>query len=113
MPELESVSVTADVAFDEGGGNAVLLKLQGASYELNVWISIEEVPNLRELSTWENGSTQIGRSAGAPCFWSNDDKRFSVLVGQDNQTWDFAVWFSIDAFRKIVEEAERISQAAV
>ena len=111
MEDSSLVSVSADLSYDDNHAKCVLIKIQADSYELNIWVPDLDIPKLRNLPKWEPGSEQIGSSAGRPAFWSLDDGRISVLIGQDDQTWDFGVSFDTATHREIVEEAERVAQS--
>ena len=112
MENSNLVSISADLAYDDSGNQCVLVKIQTDGYELNVWIPISDIPKLRNLPKWESGSKRIGSSAGAGSFWSLDDDTLSILIGQDNQVWDFGVSLNATSLRQIIEEAERASQSA-
>ena len=107
-----SVSVSADPAFDELGNSAVLIKIQSSEFELNIFVQTVEVPLLRSLPKWEAGSKRIGSSAGSPSFWSIDGENLSILVGPDNQSWDFGVSLGAAILEQIIQEVERASQSA-
>jgi hypothetical protein len=95
--------VTVEV-FDDGG---CLIKLSATDWELNISVPAVEVPILRRVqsSPWLPGSVRIGTSAGSPTFWSAEaDGRVSVLVGHDDQTWDFGVSFPIAVLHEVQRE---------
>lgn len=85
-----SVSVTA-----ERKGKAVfyLLTLQTEVFEVNIHIPAEEAHELGLVagSPWEDGSMQIGESAGVPVFWSTDDGMVAILIGDSDENWDIAL----------------------
>jgi hypothetical protein len=79
------------------------LKLRGRDWEINIHMTAEEFQALSNLchANWETrGSVKAGYSANSPVFWSyhDDEKLVSILVGQDDETWDFAVTISIVEF---------------
>jgi len=69
------------------------VKLQSEVFEVNIQIPVEEVEELKLVSssTWEEGSMQIGESAGAPVFWSTEDGVVALLIGEDDENWDIAL----------------------
>jgi hypothetical protein len=97
--------VTVEV-FDDGG---CLIKLAAPDWELNVTVPAAEVAALRRVpsSPWLPGSIRAGVSAGSPAFWSAEaEGRVSVLVGPDDQTWDFGVSFPMAALAEVLREIE-------
>lgn len=72
------------------------LKIQVAGCEMNVWFAPGEIEKLRGLGTasWdERRAIRAGVAAGAPVFWSSDHDEVTVLVGEDDETWDIAMSF--------------------
>ncbi len=104
--DIREISVTADDVFSHGGQSEIGIKLQGFEFELNVSIPREHIARLRELPRWESGALPIGTVSGVTAFWSCDDHRVSVLVGPDDQCWEFGVWFDESTLARILEDAE-------
>ena len=74
------------------------IKIQTSNFELNVWVSQQEILLLQQVKNarWEErGSLQIGVSAGSPAFWACKEGQLSVLVGSDDECWDFGVTIPI------------------
>ena len=69
------------------------VKLQTEVFEINIRIPAGEVEELKLVpsSTWDEGSMQIGESAGAPVFWSTEDGVVALLIGEDDENWDIAL----------------------
>ncbi len=112
MPEEDcGFDTSAESAYLQDGSPAIALKIQGPRYELNVLLSIAELPLLREvLSTrWDSGALRIGSSAGAAAFWawSCEAGEVWVGVGHDDETWDFGVLFPKSDFLALIAEIER------
>jgi hypothetical protein len=98
-------SVTVEV-FDDG---VCLIKFAAPDWELNVSVPASEVAVLRRVpsSPWLPGAVRAGVSAGSPAFWSAEaDGRVSVLVGHDDQTWDFGVSFPMAALDEVLRAVE-------
>ena len=107
MPELTTEwCVTVDSAYPEDGLRVVAIKIQDQGYELNVLIPPAEVPLLEKVarSEWLSGTVKIGTSAGCPTYWSCDSGVVSVLVGSDDECWDFGVWFEQARFEQILKD---------
>jgi len=69
------------------------VKLQTEVFEINIRIPAAEVDELKLVpsSSWDEGSMQIGESAGAPVFWSTEDGVVALLIGEDDENWDIAL----------------------
>lgn len=81
------------------------LKIQSEFWELNVQLNIEEFKKLKEITSysWESGSFRAGVSANSPVFWSCDENLISILVGEDDELWDFGVFIPQRDFLKSLE----------
>jgi hypothetical protein len=95
-PLLLDASVTAERGTGPDGSELYFVKLQTAAFELNVSVMPRDIPQFDRVRTarWIDGAVRIGEAAGAPVFWcvnDEDDAAISVLVGNDDQTWDIAV----------------------
>ena len=77
----------------EGKDLGIALKISGAQYELNVFFQFAEITALESVpnASWHHGALNIGSCAGHRVWWSCDDSVVSVLVGRDDQTWDFGI----------------------
>lgn len=98
------VSVTVE-AERKGKELSYLLKLQAEVFEVNIRIPAAEVEELRLVasSRWEDGSMQIGESAGAPVFWSTEDGVVAILIGEDDENWDIALSVPVAVMDSIIE----------
>jgi hypothetical protein len=96
-----SVTVTK-----EGKGKAASyqIKLGADVFEVNVRVPADDVHELKLVasSTWEEGSMQIGESAGAPVFWSCDDGMVAILIGEDDEMWDVALSVPVEVMEQII-----------
>ena len=86
------VSVTVE-ARRKAKAVTYLVKLQAEVFELNIHIPAAEVEELKLVpsTTWDEGSMQIGESAGAPVFWSTEDGVVALLIGENDEDWDLAL----------------------
>jgi hypothetical protein len=82
-----------------------LLKLQAEVFEVNIRIPQAEVEELKLVasSRWEDGSMQIGESAGAPVFWSTEDGVVAILIGEDDENWDIALSVPLAVMDTIID----------
>ena len=98
------VNVTA-TANRKGKDVAYTLALEAEVFEINIHIPGEEVEELKLVagSRWEDGSMQIGESAGVPVFWSTDDGMVAILVGEDDENWDIALSVPAQVMDSIID----------
>ncbi|HTL30678.1 MAG TPA: hypothetical protein VL282_15710 [Tepidisphaeraceae bacterium] len=104
-------SITVDPSTETDGSPSYRIKIQTDTFELNVCVRPEEVVKFDRVFTtpWSKGAIQIGTSAGSRAFWCSGDeaeKTVSILIGHDDQTWDFAVSLprdSVDAIRREID----------
>ena len=98
------VSVTAT---KQGKGKAAsyLLTLEAEVFEVNIRIPVDEAEELKLVSSsrWEDGSMQVGESAGVPVFWSTDDGMVAILIGKDDENWDIALSVPAETMDSIIQ----------
>ena len=89
------------------GSNPGGVKLQGDTWELNVWATTDELWKLADIekTDWDQRRTlQVGRSAKAPVWWSERDGTVYILVGHDDMTWDFGVTVPLSTVHNLLAE---------
>jgi hypothetical protein len=104
------MSVSLSPGIDEQGNPLFTLKIQEGDWEINVWMTEDElarVPNARTARWGERGSIQLGECAGSPTFWSCEDGKLSILVGTDDETWDFGVTLPESILDEVMAEIKR------
>jgi hypothetical protein len=105
---VNTFSFTAEEA-DLLGAPAVVLKISGPSYEINVWL---RPPEVRVLDAVPNTSWQASRAiragtcAGASVFWSCDDGEVFISVGDDDESWDLGISFPLSLFSELMDDIE-------
>lgn len=89
----------------QGKAKVYLLTLQAEVFELNVRIPENEAHefSLVASSRWEDGSMQIGESAGAPVFWSTEEGVTAILIGDDDEHWDIALSVPVATVDAIIQ----------
>lgn len=106
MAHADQVDVTLDVAAaDASGGRVATVKLATGTWELNIRAELAEFATLAGIrgAGWQaRRSLAVGTAAGAAVFWAAADDQVSILVGQDDETWDFAVLVPLSAVDEIV-----------
>jgi hypothetical protein len=108
------VSVTLDSTFDEFGKPAFALKISDHRCELNVWMTSADLALVSgvRLARWsERGSIRIGKSANSQAFWSCEDGSLSILIGHDDETYDFGITVPEVVLNDILEEISRETQS--
>jgi hypothetical protein len=103
------VDVSLNVA--SGGNEAilVLVKLQSPTWEVNFRATPDELARLegiRDADWAARRCLQVGESAGSRVYWSADAEMATIMVGHDDETWDFAVTVPLACVDKIVTAAE-------
>jgi hypothetical protein len=86
------VNVTVEARNDVDSPGVV--KLQGETWELNVWATTNELWKLAhiEKTDWVQRRTlQVGTCAHAPVWWHEVDGKVYIAVGSDDVTWDMGV----------------------
>lgn len=92
------------------------IKIVHEAFEMNVWVQRDELTAFAKVidTKWESsGSMRIGTSAGAPVFWSCDDGRVSVLVGHDDETWDFGVSIPETTLLELVRQLPEAGKSSI
>ncbi|KLU05197.1 hypothetical protein RISK_002773 [Rhodopirellula islandica] len=88
-----------------GNQSVVGVKIQGDNYEINVLLSADDVDRLNreELPVApDEHAVTAGTCFNAPTHWSRcDGNVMTIVVGQDDVTWDFGVWMPVDTFTEI------------
>jgi hypothetical protein len=102
----------AELTFDvlSGPGQPVLLlvMLQGPDWVLSVRASAAELDGLRWLRQSAGAGYRalpIGSAAGARVHWAADGENATVMVGDDDTAWDFAVTIAMTDVDRIVSGA--------
>ena len=99
-----------DISLDKAGGSLVLVKLQTATWELNIRASATELARLHDIedADWNaRRSLAIGTCAGAPVYWAMSENRATILVGHDPETWDIGVEIPVATVHEIASLAEQ------
>jgi len=78
-------------------------------WELNIWLTKEDfyaLENIRGANWDKRGSIKAGKSAKSNTFWcfNNEFNVISILVGEDDESWDFAVRFPPEQFEKLINK---------
>ena len=108
MSPQENVTVT--VSLDQAESRSSI-KLQGQGWELNVHLDSREVsrlPDITQCSWQKRQALRIGKSGSSDVFWSVDDGELAILVGHDDETWDFGVFVPQSVLDAIIAEHRQL-----
>ena len=101
---MKGPDVTAEIAIDSGI-RVVAVKIQAATYELNVFLNAIDIDTLSVAVlplVPEENAICAGESCGAPAHWSrHTNGNVGIVMGFDDTTWDFGVWMPSDTFAKV------------
>jgi hypothetical protein len=99
------VNITVEARNDARNPGGV--KLQGDTWELNVWATTDELWKLADMGKtgWDQEATlQVGTCAKAPVWWNERDGTVYILVGHDDVTWDFGVTVPLSTIHNLLAE---------
>jgi hypothetical protein len=99
------VNVTVEARNDVS--NPGVVKLQGETWELNVWATTDELWQLAgiEETDWDQRRTlQIGTCAKAPVWWNELDGTVYISVGNSDETWDMGVTVPLSTVHNLLAE---------
>jgi hypothetical protein len=109
MAHVEQVDATLDVApSDPSGSRVATVKLATGTWELNIRAELGDLAALAGIrgAEWHaRRSLAVGAAAGAAVFWAAAHEHASILVGHDDETWDFAVMVPLSTVDEIVSMA--------
>jgi hypothetical protein len=106
----QPTSVSLSLGIDDQGNPLFILTLQEDHWQINVWMTEDElaqVPNIKTAYWSERGCIRLGECAGSPIFWSCEKGKLSILVGADDETWDFGLTLPESIIDEVIAEIER------
>ncbi|MEU7742161.1 hypothetical protein [Nonomuraea sp. NPDC049158] len=95
-----------DVTLDDSGG---VVKLRTEAWELNIRAPLADLVRLRGIreADWDaRRSLPVGTCADAHVFWVANEEQATILIGQDDETWDIAVTVPLGTVDQIARLAE-------
>jgi hypothetical protein len=87
--------------------NPGVVKLQGETWELNIWATTDELWILADIENtdWvQRGTLKLGTCAHAPVWWNELDGTVYIAVDHDDVTWDFGVTVPLATVRRLLAE---------
>jgi hypothetical protein len=112
---MSTFPVSAELASEEQGAGVCLIKLQSPNAELNVWVPLTELPKLLgiEDANWEDRATlQVGSSAASKVFWTCGHGYLTVMVGPDDEAWDFCLSLPVTCVSDLLTEVHAVASEA-
>lgn len=96
-----------DISGDENN-REYLLKISSDFYELNILLTKDELLKIPDVvnAHWKDRTClKLGDFLGASTWWSLEEDGLSILVGKDDECWQFGVTipqvFLNDLFKEI------------
>ncbi len=83
------------------------IKISCDEWELNIWLTESDIANLKAMrpGRWaDRKALQIGTMARAPVFWSMEERKLTILVGEDDETWDAAFTLPDTALKGVMQD---------
>jgi hypothetical protein len=108
---MTDLNIYANQAYDDDGIPVACLGIDSVPFSLHLWIygdQIDLIPRVREANWDDRQSLRIGRTAGTAAFWSADAELVSILLGKDDESWDVALRFPVDALDRIYSEVSSL-----
>jgi hypothetical protein len=102
------VSVTVEAGADDDDLGSVRLESEG--WALAIWATTPDLRKLADIeeTDWDQRRTlKVGTCANAPAWWSERDGTVSILVGDDDEAFDFSVSVPLSTIHEIVAELDR------
>jgi hypothetical protein len=102
---LAMVNVTLEARNDVD--NPGVVKLQGETWELNVWATTDELWRLADIekTNWVQRRTlQVGTCAHVPVWWHELDGTVYIAVGNNDVSWDMGVTVPLATVRELLAE---------
>jgi hypothetical protein len=99
------VNVTVEARNDVD--NPGVVKLQGETWELNVWATTDELWKLADIekTDWVQRRTlQVGTCAHAPVWWNEQDGTVYIVMGNDDVSWDMGVTVPLATVHQLLAE---------
>lgn len=103
--------VTLDLASAPGEPALVAVKLQTSRWELNFRATPDELAGLdaiRDTDWAARRCLHVGECAGTRVHWSAEGETATIMVGDDDETWDFSVTVALATIDIIVADASRM-----
>ena len=94
---------------DEQNGREYMLKVSSDFCELNILLSKDEllkIPDVANARWNERTSLKLGDCLDNPTWWSAEKDGLSILVGADDETWQFGILLPHSAMQDLLDEID-------
>jgi hypothetical protein len=95
-----------EVTLDADADPMPVLMVQAEKWEVHIQAPLADFSRLSGIrdARWdERRSLQIGECAGSPVYWAiAEDDQATILIGNDDETWDVALLIPLTTVDKIV-----------
>ncbi|XGV95718.1 MAG: hypothetical protein ACAF41_23620 [Leptolyngbya sp. BL-A-14] len=95
--------------YEEAASDPLSVKLQSNAAELNIWLKFSDVAAILSGIPGGDGvhALAAGTSANAQAFWAlGGSGELFIVVGHDDETWDFGVTLSPRSRDELLRELE-------
>ena len=102
-------SFSLDNIYGDQNNREYLLKISCDYFELNILLSKDELLKIPEVvnARWtDRTSLKLGDCLGVPTWWSSDEDEISILVGHDDEGWDFGVGLTKSVLKDLLKEID-------
>ncbi len=94
--------------------SSISIKLGNDYLEINISeLKFEDVEKFRNIEKykWENrNSIKAGKTLNSDVFWSFQEGKVTILIGQDDECWEVGVSMSLELLYDIIKECEKLTQ---
>lgn len=104
-----SITLNYDLP-DEQGSQTYVFTIRGKDWEINVVMTEAELmllPKVRMARWSERTCLHIGKCAGVQTCWSCDEGNLSILIGKDDECWQFGVLMPETEIDNIIAKIKR------
>jgi hypothetical protein len=101
-----NIAVEAGADDDDLGS----IRLEDETWALAIWATRPDLWKLADIeeTDWDQRRTlKVGTCANAQAWWSERDGTVSILVGDDDEAYDFWVTVPLSAVHEILAQLER------
>ena len=97
-----------DLDLEQESDGRLVAKISSDGWEFNVRGFADEFAALGEIESADwvaRRSIHAGTSAGSPVYWSCSGEVVSMLVGDDDETWDITVTLPLGLVHRLARDA--------
>jgi len=102
-----NMTVDVDDVIPGQQGFVKTVKISTDQWEINIGLTETDIATLKAVrpGSWaERESLRCGIVGRAPVFWSTKDRYLTLLIGDDDESWDIAVTLPNSTLTTILKE---------